>query len=262
MKCLNRSRIREAKSTTNSRFKRAMALDNIIAQTAEPDVTAKRLQDMLQQTGAASVFDRFNDDKQAALVRILGISRFLYHFLVRHPDALTEIGKSYQCVSSLNIDDATELRLYKYRSLLRLAWMDVSQSEDYAAVLFGLSHLADTILANANRLVASESNVFPANLEKDLAMIALGKLGANELNFSSDVDIVFVTRNADEKARHDIHTHYTKHIRALCRLLEENTENGFLYRVDLNLRPWGRSAPLVFSVEENETYYQASKEAW
>ncbi len=239
-----------------------MTLDSIIAQTAEPDVTANRLQDLLQQSEAASVFDSFDESERTALVRIIGISRFLYHFLVRNPDALSDIGKSYQCVSSLSMDDATALRRYKYRSLLQIAWMDLAQSEDYAAVLFALSHLADTVLSNCNRMVASDSELFPADVEKDLAMIGLGKLGANELNFSSDVDIVFVTRNADVKTRHDIHAHYTKHIRALCRLLEENTEHGFLYRVDLNLRPWGRSAPLVFSIEENETYYQASKEAW
>lgn len=239
-----------------------MKLDSVIAQTAEPDVTANRLQSLLENKQVAAVFDAMDDDGQTAVVNIIGVSRFLFHFLQRHADAINEIGHAYSLSSAVTLDDVNALRIHKYRSLLRITWMDLCRDEDYGQVLSSLSHLADNILQNANKLVERDADAFESDVSKDIAIIALGKLGAGELNYSSDVDVVFVTRNSDIQTRHEMHAHYTKHIRALCRLLEENSENGFLYRVDLNLRPWGRSAPLVFSLEENEAYYEASKEAW
>ncbi|MEE9551903.1 MAG: bifunctional glutamine synthetase adenylyltransferase/deadenyltransferase, partial [Gammaproteobacteria bacterium] len=95
-------------------------------------------------------------------------------------------------------------------------------------------------------------------------IFALGKLGAIELNYSSDVDLIFVCVNEDE-INGDIHEYQAgtiDHIRKLSNILEETTEDGFLYRVDLKLRPWGRSGPLVLSVDDTEHYYEASTEAW
>ncbi len=238
-----------------------MNLDNIIEQTAEPDVTSNRLQSLLEQKKAGKLFNSFSDEQKSGLINVIGISRFLYYFLSRHPDALALIGSPYK-PTAISTTNVSELRYFKYQSLLQITVMDISNHYPYEQVLSALSHLADTILQQGNLLIEKQSEKFSANFLNDLAVMALGKLGANELNYSSDVDLIFVMRNADEKKRHEMHEHYTRHIRNLCRLLEENTEEGFLYRVDLNLRPWGRSAPLVFSLEENEDYYQASKEAW
>lgn len=237
-----------------------MKLDNIIEQTADPDTTSNRLHTLLENEQAARIFDSFTDDQKSGLIQILGISRFLSHFLHRHPDVVSLIGSPYQPSEINNISDVNELRLYKYRSLLQITWMDVCNVCPYETVLSDLSHLADSVIRISNLLVAKDSSEFDQDV--DIAIMALGKLGANELNYSSDVDLVFVLRNGDDKKRHDLHEYYTQHIRQFCRLLTENTEDGFLYRVDLNLRPWGRSAPLVFSLDDYEEYYQASKEAW
>jgi [glutamine synthetase] adenylyltransferase / [glutamine synthetase]-adenylyl-L-tyrosine phosphorylase len=239
-----------------------MDLDNIIEQTADPDATSNRLQCLLEDDKAARIIDSFTDDQKSGLIQLLGISRFLSNFLHRHPDTVSLIGSPYQATDIKNISDVSELRQHKYRSLLQISWMDVCNTCQYETVLSSLSNLADSVLQNINLLVAKDASEFDANVTTDIAMMALGKHGAYELNYSSDVDLIFVVRDADDKIRHDMHEHYTQHIRQICRLLEEKTEDGFLYRVDLNLRPWGRSAPLVFSLEENEDYYQASKEAW
>ena len=239
-----------------------MNLDNIIGQTADPDATSNRLQSLIENEQAGRIFDSFTDEQKTGLIQTIGTSRFLYHFITRHPEVISLIGTPYQAIEINHISDANELRLHKYRSLLQITWMDISNTCPYETVLSSLSHLADTILQMSNLLVEKQSSEFDSNVMNDLAVMALGKLGAYELNYSSDVDLVLVVRNTDEKTRHDMHAHYTQHIQRLCRLLEENTEEGFLYRVDLNLRPWGRSAPLVFSLDENEDYYQASKEAW
>jgi len=237
-----------------------MKLDNVIEQTADPDITSNRLHTLLENNQAAQGFDSFSDDQKSGLIQILGISRFLFHFLHRHPDAVSLIGTPYQASEITIISDVNELRLHKYRSLLQITWMDVCNVCPYETVLSDLSHLADTVIQTSTLLVAKDSSEFEPDI--DIAIMALGKLGANELNYSSDVDLIFVLRNGDNKKCHDMHEFYIKHIRQFCRLLTENTEDGFLYRVDLNLRPWGRSAPLAFSLDDYEEYYQASKEAW
>ncbi len=235
-------------------------MDNLIAQTADPKTTSNRLQTLLENEQAVQVFNSFSDEQKSGLIRILGISRFLFNFLHRHPDAISLIGIPYQATEITNISDVNELRLHKYRCLLQITWMDVCNTCPYETVLFNLSHLADSILQSCHALVTKELNEFEPNI--DIAIMALGKLGANELNYSSDVDLIFVLRNYDKENRHDMHEYYTRHIQKFCRLLSEKSEDGFLYRVDLNLRPWGRSAPLVFSLDDTEQYYQASKEVW
>lgn len=237
-----------------------MKLDSLIEKTADPDATANRLQALLNNEQSACIIDGFTYDQRSGLIQILGISRFLSNFLSRHPDAVALIGSPYQAKKIHHIADVNELRLFKYRSLLQITWMDVCNTCPYETVLFNLSHLADSIIQIGHRLVAKESEDF--DFDNDITIMALGKLGANELNFSSDVDILFVLQDSGDKKRHQMHKFYTQHIRRFCRLLTENTEDGFLYRVDLNLRPWGRSAPLIFSLEEYEEYYQSSKEAW
>ncbi len=237
-----------------------MELDNIIEQTADPDATSNRLHSLLENEQFSRTFDSFSNDQKSGLIQIIGISRFLFHFLLRYPDAVSLIGSPYQASEITNISGFNELRLHKYRSLLQITWMDVCNVCPYETVLYNLSHLADSVIQTSNLLVAKDSSEFDQDV--DIAIMALGKLGANELNYSSDVDLMFVLRDGDDKQRHDMHEYYTQHIRKFCRLLTDNTEHGFLYRVDLNLRPWGRSAPLVFSLDDYEEYYQASKEAW
>jgi [glutamine synthetase] adenylyltransferase / [glutamine synthetase]-adenylyl-L-tyrosine phosphorylase len=239
-----------------------MNLEHLIEQTADPETTSNRLQTLLENKDAVRYFDALSDDNQTGLIHILGISRFLYHFLLRHPDTISLIGVPYLTSETPKISDVNELRIHKYRSLFQISWMDVCNTCPYESVLYSLSHLADFTLERAMSFVSKSADNFSSDIKTDIAMMALGKLGANELNYSSDVDLIFVIRNTDEKLRHEINKHYTQHIRQLCRLLEDKTDEGFLYRVDLNLRPWGRSAPLVFSLDENENYYQASKEAW
>jgi glutamate-ammonia-ligase adenylyltransferase len=92
----------------------------------------------------------------------------------------------------------------------------------------------------------------------------MGKLGANELNYSSDIDLIFVARNYSEfnSGALDYLGGVIDHVRRFNALMQEVSEDGFLYRVDLKLRPWGRSGPLVISIDETEHYYEASTEAW
>jgi glutamate-ammonia-ligase adenylyltransferase len=158
--------------------------------------------------------------------------------------------------------DAAALRFFKYRQLYRVAGMDLRNGDDYGPVLEALTALAEAVLRRALRLAEEQGG--EGFLHEHLCVVALGKLGAMEINFSSDVDLLFAcSSHAVSGLEIDA---YQKRlmdgVRRFTRLLEQRTEDGFLYRVDLNLRPWGRSGPLFMAVDDMEHYYEASSDAW
>jgi len=131
--------------------------------------------------------------------------------------------------------------------------------------LLHLSQLAENVIVRCLQLVTIRHK-HPSHQKEpaQFCVFAMGKLGARELNYSSDVDLIFVC-DGDDDLRRDAHAfqeEVTEQIRRFNQAMEETTENGFLYRVDLKLRPWGRSGALVLSVDQTEHYYEASTEAW
>jgi glutamate-ammonia-ligase adenylyltransferase len=125
-----------------------------------------------------------------------------------------------------------------------------------AASLRELSDLADACLEAALRAAALETGVEPPTL------MALGKLGGRELNFSSDVDLLFLYDTLpgppDALRNHAV----TRFVRALKAGLERPAEDGFAFRVDLDLRPEGSTGPIANSVEAALGYYESFGAAW
>ncbi len=142
--------------------------------------------------------------------------------------------------------------------------MDISNQEPYEQILLALSKLADAILNKTLELASACEDLKQADKEVPLALFAMGKLGAQELNYSSDVDLIFVCVSSEdiEGDTDKYHSALVQCIRNFTRYLEEIKPTGFLYRVDFNLRPWGRNAPLVMPIDDTEHYYEASTEAW
>ena len=91
-----------------------MNLDKLIIQTADAEATSNRLQTLLDNEQAARTIHAFSDEQKSGLIQILGISRFLFNFLHRHPEALSLLGTAYQPIDTTDIADVNELRLYKY----------------------------------------------------------------------------------------------------------------------------------------------------
>lgn len=207
---------------------------------------------------------RLDDTLQRDLVNIISLSNFLFHFIIRHPEAVGLIGMPPREHEQglTDIRDAEALRLYKYRELLKIAWMDVSEVCEYREVLSALSKLAVDVFRHA--LVLSLTDDVYKTFMRSSCTIALGKLGANELNFSSDIDLVFVSVNPDQSISEyqALQKILFDAIRSFNQLMEENTAEGFLYRVDLKLRPWGKSGPLCMAIDDTENYYAASSEPW
>jgi len=237
--------------------------DRFIEAAPDPQVAATRLERLLETAGMEDRINRLNKSLQKDLLYIISISNFLFHFLIRHPDAVGLIGMPpRQHDDVIDISNVEALRLYKYRELLKIAWMDISEVCDYREVLSALSKLAVDVMRQALRLSLSE-DIYKTFMQSS-STIALGKLGANELNFSSDIDLMFVSVNPGQSINEYqvLQKKLYDSIRAVNQLLEEKTAEGFLYRVDLKLRPWGNSGPLCMAIDDTENYYAASSEPW
>ena len=117
-----------------------------------------------------------------------------------------------------------------------------------------LSHLADSVIQTALEIVASQLDVSPDGF----VVVAMGKLGGGELNYSSDIDLLFLCQGNGEALAEKRHRLGERLIQALT----EPTSEGFLYRVDMRLRPWGRVGPLAPTVAGYLKYLQEHARLW
>lgn len=230
---------------------------SLLGQAAAPELVSSRLAALWEDGRARSLLARFSRRRLRMLLVILDLSDFLFRFLCRHPEDLALLGAEPAPRPGPGADPGA-LRRWKYRRLLQLTALDLTGRCPFVEVVGQLSALAEHISALAHDMALqqlAEHGRTPAGA-LPLASLALGKLGAGEINYSSDIDLIFVCGN--KAARSACYTH----IRRFVRILEETGEEGFLYRVDLNLRPWGRYAPMVLGIDATENYYSGSKEAW
>jgi glutamate-ammonia-ligase adenylyltransferase len=191
------------------------------------------------------------------VARVVGASPFLARALAQQPewtDAL--VGETPAPPDTREPDpDWEAIRAHKYRGLLHVVARDLS-GRPFEQSLRELSDLADGCLAAGLRRAADESKARPP------ALFALGKLGGSELNLSSDVDLLFLFDVAEGEDEIDQREAASRLIRILKTGLEERTETGFAYRVDLDLRPEGRTGTLANSVEAALSYYETFGAEW
>ncbi len=167
------------------------------------------------------------------------------------------------------------LRLIRRREMVRLAWRDLSGMSDLEETIAGVSELADGCIINAlhfhQRALETRygqpqgNNGDPANM----VVLGLGKLGGYELNYSSDVDLIFAfdlpgaTAHPDkDKAGIDNQEFFIRLGQKLVAALDEITPDGQVFRTDMRLRPNGASGPLVLSFPAMEHYYQTHGRNW
>ncbi len=152
--------------------------------------------------------------------------------------------------------------------MLRLAWRDIDGSADLHATLRETSWFADSMIGAAARMATAllaPRHGRPPPAAGELMVLAMGKLGGSELNFSSDVDLILLYPLGGESEGPvplDLGEYYTRQARLLIRLLDMATEDGFAFRVDVRLRPFGDSGPLVASFAFLEDYLQAHGRDW
>ncbi len=191
-----------------------------------------------------------------SLVRVLGSSDFLARLLLRHPNWVDELaGDPPPPPRPEGVDaDWTAIRVAKYRGLLRVAARDLA-GRPFEESARELSDLADAILDAALRAAARVAPGEPP------ALLALGKLGGRELNFSSDVDLLFIYADEGDDDLERNHA-VARVVQELKRELESASDDGFGYRVDLDLRPEGRTGALANSVSAALHYYETFGAEW
>ncbi len=164
-----------------------------------------------------------------------------------------------------------ELRRLRRRALARIAWRDLSGAADTAATLAALSSAADGAIRVAlgfaeRQLRARYGTPRDANgTEQPLIVVGMGKLGGGELNFSSDIDLIFLYPEGGEtdgRRPVDNFEYFTRCGQKLIQLLGATTVDGFVYRVDMRLRPLGEPGPLVTSFAALESYFQEHGRDW
>ncbi|MDP9197898.1 MAG: bifunctional [glutamate--ammonia ligase]-adenylyl-L-tyrosine phosphorylase/[glutamate--ammonia-ligase] adenylyltransferase [Pseudomonadota bacterium] len=163
------------------------------------------------------------------------------------------------------------LRQLRRRELVRIAWRDLEGHAPLPEVLEELSALADAAigaaLVFATRLLEPRYGVprAPSGERQELIVLGMGKLGGRELNFSSDIDLVFLyPENGETDGRKAVanEDYFTRLGQTLIRLLDARTPEGFVYRVDMRLRPFGEPGPLVTNFAAFEGYLQQHGRDW
>lgn len=222
--------------------------------------------------------------------RVTAVSPFVVEWLRRHPEQLAgfankamflralEPGEMVQrCLQEIDADLPepglmTELRRFRTREMVRIAWRDLAGWADLPEVLQTMSELADGLLRVAlgrakqelqqrfGRPIGGETGE-----ASEFVVLGLGKLGGGELNFSSDIDPIFVYSEdgtTDGERSTTNHEYFTRLGQKIIKLLGEQTADGIVFRVDMRLRPNGNSGPLALSFDAMEHYYQAHGRDW
>lgn len=166
------------------------------------------------------------------------------------------------------------LRRLRRREMLRIAWRDLGGLADLNETLAMLSALADACVGvgvdHLTDSLRAECGVprVPDGTEAKFVVLALGKLGGGELNFSSDIDLMFAYSDDGETGGSGAsrplsnHEFFLRLGQRLIAVLNDITEDGFVFRVDMRLRPHGASGPLAMSFDAMELYYQTHGREW
>jgi glutamate-ammonia-ligase adenylyltransferase len=263
-----------------------------LAAAPDPDMALNNLERYAAGVDRSVFFRTLSDHPGAAhlLARVLGSSQFLADVLRRHPGTLAWLLEP-RTMRQWLADDLAEglaqslapfstrearvnaLRRFKYRQLLRIGARDLLGDADLTVTTEELSHVADVCLAEAWRMADAAARaelgapLDDKGSETGMAIIAMGKLGGEELNYSSDIDLMFAygadgTTAGGAAGRAENGRYFERVCRDIVSILEAVTDEGYAFRVDLRLRPEGRMGSMVLSLDGYRRYYAERAELW
>ncbi|WP_043873953.1 bifunctional [glutamate--ammonia ligase]-adenylyl-L-tyrosine phosphorylase/[glutamate--ammonia-ligase] adenylyltransferase [Legionella massiliensis] len=166
---------------------------------------------------------------------------------------------------------ARDLRRFRHRYFLRLMLREIGGLADTAETMASWSDCADALILKALAYCEQEMTkrygqpFDEGGKASELYVLAMGKLGGRELNYSSDIDLIFAFSAAGFTQGEENITnqqYYSKLVQQFMQLMQSVTADGFVFRVDLRLRPNGDSGALVSSLAAMETYYQEQGRDW
>ena len=195
--------------------------------------------------------------------------------LAEGPPTLQSMQSLLQSLRSGGADLATALRTTRQLVMERLVRLDCDAQCSLQTVTYAMTDLAALALDQAfQESSRSLDDLYGAPLgprgeRAQMVVIGMGKLGARELNVSSDIDLIYVydqdgetAGNSEGRNRISNHEYFAKQVRAIYALVGDTTEHGFVFRVDLALRPNGNSGPPVVSLAALEEYFQVQGREW
>ena len=261
-----------------------------LPQCADPDMALRNFAGFVARArNPLSMGTLFERDPEAlpTLLQIFSTSQHLSDLLMSDPESfdllrLTEgqpvsreelIEELTAEVSVLEHESAVlrTLRRFKRREILRIAYGDIIRQQALQTVTLQLSYLADAVVEGALRAAWRKLGqrwgwpLTPQGRRARFVVLGLGKLGGNELNYSSDIDLVFLY---DEEGQTDgpkslsNREFFERLAQEIVQTLTKPTELGVPYRVDLRLRPEGRYGPMAMSCQAAWVYYETRGRTW
>ena len=265
-------------------------LERILPLYGEADRLLVSLDRFLQAVESPlSTIALFEHEPEAleALLAILATSPFLGEIVIAEPDVWERIRsgggrpekrESLRDILRSEVGDSLDsafvmqvLRRFKRREILRVAYGDIVKHQRLETVVDQISAIADCIIDEALRVALLQqqqrrgSPITGDGRPATITVIALGKLGGNELNYSSDIDLVFCYSEDGDIAGSKTYTtseFFERVVQQVTRLIADQTELGAVYRVDLRLRPYGGQGPLVLPRVAVERYYDRQGRTW
>ncbi|MEJ6021496.1 bifunctional [glutamate--ammonia ligase]-adenylyl-L-tyrosine phosphorylase/[glutamate--ammonia-ligase] adenylyltransferase [Ramlibacter sp. PS4R-6] len=190
------------------------------------------------------------------------------------PPVHDTLRRCYDSLRTAGHEPGTALRILRQLAMERLIALDCDEGAPLATVTRAVTELAEFALdiacAEACRTLDAEHGapLAPGGGRAQLWVVGMGKLGARELNVSSDIDLVYVydhdgdTAGVAGRGRITNHEYFVKAVKIVFGLVGDTTEHGFVFRVDLALRPNGNSGPPVVSLGALEDYFMAQGREW
>lgn len=198
------------------------------------------------------------------LVTLFSASQFLTEILLRNPQSLSLLLDRQTLTHRRTIEqfqgeaeaaaaragDRSAFNRYQHGELLRIGACDFLALYDFPTVVSQLSRMAIALTRACLHYASRQTGITTSGF----SVLAMGKLGGRELNYSSDIDLLFIAK--------DDSVNYVPLAQKLIDLLAAATSEGFLYRVDLRLRPWGNDGPLVPTVAGYMRYIEKNARLW
>jgi len=242
----------------------------------------------VRESGALGIFEAAAPDLREALPRVLAASDFVCNGLARDVELAKWLvddgalsrplapGEMAQRLAAVTVDPdlagfMAALRRQREREMVRIAWRDLAGWSTLNETLADTSAFADAAIQAAVDYASRDlvrtygEPLNTAGERQDFIVLGMGKLGGGELNFSSDIDLIFLFPDKGTTAGArciDNEDYFTRLGQFVIRLLGERTSEGIVFRVDMRLRPFGDSGPLAASAMFLDSYLQTHGRDW
>lgn len=287
------------KRNTTERIRRILArigppFLQAMLESPDPDMAlANAERFFMAVSGRSATFALLAENREALklLAVLFGTSEFLSKILISHPELLESmVSRTYSSMVKprevmdeeltsvlLQADGFEELldtlRRYRHEEFLRIGLNDIHGHFSQGNIAMQLTSLAEVCLEAAHRIAVAELTRFGRPCfsdgeqtgRADMAIIGMGKMGGRELNYHSDLDIIFIYDHqgmTDGDKQITNHEYFAKLAQKLISILSTQTREGYVYKLDTRLRPSGNAGPLVTSLESFAQYHKNEAQIW